>query len=462
VRGRQANILIIGAAALIVLGIVIWVHSLGGGISWQTNYDPKHDDPYDTYLLAELIASMHPEQEFIYGDSYLTKELIDSDRTEPVNYVFVGWSPSYLESEIDTLLQFAEMGNRVFIASNAPPYELVKYLAPGWQDNPEFRDSTVVASFKHPSLREQDQSFTFVRDHIPQTVEWNHFPEELLERREGRYDTLYRQEFLMEDEEYYEYDEYDSNLWVSVVDTVVFVPEVIQLGEVSGHLWPGKTKVNFIRMDYGKGAFYFHTNPIMFTNYFLLNEDHLAYTEHVISHLPPGDVYWDELSRHYKSSYTGDRGGGGINHSKGPLFFILDNPQLRWAFYIFLVLVVFYVLFRAKRRQRAIPVLEPNTNTSMEFIDTIGRLFFKAQDHRGLALSKMDLFLAFVRERYRIKTKRLDTEFTKLLAAKSQVTTADIDMIVNQYEVVRNAEDISEISLVYFHNRIEEFFKKCK
>ena len=61
-----------------------------------------------------------------------------------------------------------------------------------------------------------------------------------------------------------------------------------------------------------------------------------------------------------------------------------------------------------KRKQRIIPVLERNENTSFKFISTIGRLYFLQNDHKKLCQQKMKLFYAYIRDRYNINTTKVD------------------------------------------------------
>jgi hypothetical protein len=125
-------------------------------------------------------------------------------------------------------------------------------------------------------------------------------------------------------------------------------------------------------------------------------------------------------------------------------------------------MALLYLIFRAKRRQRVIPVLEKNANTSLEFIGTIGRLFFINNNHRQLAAQKMRLFLIFVRERYHLPTKELNEQFTKGLAVRSNVPEEHILKILNLNRNIDNSGFLSEDTLVDFHRLMERFYRQCK
>ena len=144
------------------------------------------------------------------------------------------------------------------------------------------------------------------------------------------------------------------------------------------------------------------------------------YVERVLSHIDKGPILWDIT---LESSESPGRNRG---FSNSPLKYILSQPPLAWGWYILLGMAVLYLIFRAKRRQRVIPVLEKNENTSLEFINTIGRLYFIQNNHRQLALEKMKLFLGFIREHYHLPTREINDAFKKQLIVKAKERTAAV------------------------------------
>jgi len=92
-----------------------------------------------------------------------------------------------------------------------------------------------------------------------------------------------------------------------------------------------------------------------------------------------------------------------------------------------------YVIFGAKRRQRKIPILETNRNTSLEFVETIGRLYFQQQDHKGIIKKQMHLFLAHLRQRYNLVIRDLDDKLIHRVAVRSKVDKEIINDIFVEY-----------------------------
>ncbi len=413
-------------AAILLLALLLYLFGGSGksNYSWREHYRPSSKDPYGTYLVRNLLETYHPGQHF----EVLTDSL--GGQLDSGNFVYVG-NQFWLDSlALDQLLRFVEQGNRAFIACPYLPSNLMDSLglnecevfndyasptpdAPNYID--QISDTAVIANLNHPALRDSAgylMDFQFLKK--PVQHEWSYL-----------------------NAEYF----CDSQ--------TVLAP----LGLLND------TYINFASASYGDGEIYLHTTPLAFTNLHLIDKRGLEYSSKAFSHLKNGPIYWDE--REY-NPFASTAGGGGGQQQESPLKYILSQPALAWAWYILLGMAVFYLIFRAKRRQRVIPVLEKNTNTSLEFISTIGRLFFIQNNHRQLAAQKMRLFLIFVRERYHLPTKELNEQFVKGLAIRSNLPEEHFNKIINLNRNIANSGFLSEATLIDFHQLMERFYRECK
>jgi len=125
-------------------------------------------------------------------------------------------------------------------------------------------------------------------------------------------------------------------------------------------------------------------------------------------------------------------------------------------------MALLYLIFRAKRRQRVIPVNEPVTNTSLEFIDTIGRLYFQKGNPRQLILQKMKYLQNFIKNRYGLNVQEWDAKFMDRLSQKSNVPRDLLERIDLMHRNVRSSRFSSDNTLISFHQMTEEFFKLKK
>ncbi|WAC03229.1 hypothetical protein N7U66_06550 [Lacinutrix neustonica] len=139
---------------------------------------------------------------------------------------------------------------------------------------------------------------------------------------------------------------------------------------------------NIIKHPFGDGEIILSTFPQAFTNYFILEEPNNEYTAGVLSYLNPSKQIY--LDNHYKR---------GKKISTSPLYVFFKAKQLKWAYYMSLIAVLFYVLFEGKRKQRAVPVVEPLQNQTLAFTRTIANMYYENGKHIDLAQHKIEHFL---------------------------------------------------------------------
>jgi hypothetical protein len=420
-------------AVLLVLALLFFLARgrEGASYSWKEHYKPESKDPYGTYLVRNLLESYYPGEGFeIVKDSL-------AERLDSGSYVYIGdrfWLDS---AALSQLLNFVDKGNQVFIACPYMPQILMDTIS-----------NLACGRMEYDSLEEDDYSRPSIDGdlyHVTDSVVTANFQHPSLADEKGY---QFRKLFLNQ-AQYYN--------WAFVPEEIFCLGQtsLTSLGQINGN------QTNFMSVAFGKGQLLLHTTPIAFTNLHLLDKRGLDYASKTFSHLKKGKIYWDERPYNPFANYA-DGGGGNHAQNESPLKYILSQPALAWAWYILLGMAVTYLIFRAKRRQRVIPVLEKNTNTSLEFIGTIGRLFFLQNNHRQLAAQKMRLFLIFVHERYHLPTKDLNEQFAKGLAIRSNVQEEHINKILNLNRNISNSAYLSEDTLVNFHRMMEKFYRECK
>ena len=210
-----------------------------------------------------------------------------------------------------------------------------------------------------------------------------------------------------------------------------------------------KGKVNFVRIDIGKGHLLLHAGPMAFTNYSILTGNNNRYIEQALSYLPKDAtaVYWDEY-------YKIGRGG-----PTTPLRVILSRPPLRAAYFLALASIILFIIFQSKRKQRIIPIQEKPRNATMDFVETVSRVYYNQQNHRNIALKKVTYLLDNIRSRYGLQTQNLDEIFEERLAHKSGVPLQQVRDLVSMVHRVRSNENILAPELMHFSRLIDEFNK---
>ena len=209
-------------------------------------------------------------------------------------------------------------------------------------------------------------------------------------------------------------------------------------------------ETNFVKYSFGKGALYILANPQLLCNYSLLNPDGAEYAARALSYLPPCKMLiWSELNTN------------GVVASS-PLSVILKYEALRWAYYLALASLVLFVIFEMKRRQRIIPVLEPLRNSSVEFVNVVGRVYYQQRNNSDISTKKISYFLEYVRSRYRLKTAVLNKELEDLLVARSGISQELIGKIFYCIQGIQNSRHVSDAMLIELNRLIEQFYHKAQ
>jgi hypothetical protein len=207
--------------------------------------------------------------------------------------------------------------------------------------------------------------------------------------------------------------------------------------------------LNFIVTQFGKGKIFIHCQPLAFTNFHLLYGNY-QYACNAFSQLPIKNTIWDQ---YYKP-------GKVINLS--PVRYILSEPALRSAYFLVLITILVYMLFGAKRKQRYIPIITPLQNTSLDFVKTVGQLYFRNQDHADIAKKKIIYFHEFLRTRYYIQSVNESEEMVRKLSLKTSMDQASIQKLLKMITTLEKSRVISTNDLIELNRTIEDFYDKCK
>lgn len=237
----------------------------------------------------------------------------------------------------------------------------------------------------------------------------------------------------------YYFDKGISGQYFSELDTV----KAIVLGQKQNN------NANLIQYKYGKGSLIILPNPQLLTNYGLLREDGADYAAKVFSYLPKAEtLLWDE-------NFSRKSG-----NDSSILRVLFKYEQLRWAYYIALFSLIVFVLYEIKRRQRIIPVLERPKNSSVEFVNVVGRVYYQQRNNRDIAEKKITYLLEYIRNKYRLKTIDLNQEFRDILINKSGATADIIDDILDQIKFIKAGQMVRDDQLIRLNKNIEEFYRQ--
>jgi len=201
-----------------------------------------------------------------------------------------------------------------------------------------------------------------------------------------------------------------------------------------------------LRYRQGQGELLLSSVPQAYTNYFMLQESLTQETTASLNLLPQRDLVWNE---YYHL---------GRMESTTPLRFVLSVAPLRWAVYLTATGLLLFILFESKRRQRAISVVQPPANTTLEFVETVGNLFMRGASHREMAKKKIIYFREYLLSHYRLQGEWQEESFRERVAHKSGKARQEVDKTFDLILDLQEKKNIPAEELIRLNQCIDTFY----
>ena len=193
------------------------------------------------------------------------------------------------------------------------------------------------------------------------------------------------------------------------------------------------------------------------------SESGKEYVETVLSYFSSSAILFDNYTH-----YAYDDGTMEIDHPENDfsrelnsLDFLLSNHALRWGYFIILAGVILFVIFTGKRQQKIMPTVSSNDNSSLEFTETIARLYLKQNQHNKLIVHMENIFKNKIKSRYYIASSEEEV-YVRRIAQKSGVEKSEIQDILNLFKGGANLTGVSDEYLVNLYKKLNNFYKKAK
>ncbi len=364
--------------------------------------------PFGAYVFRQLAEQSFIDNEIENNTKTFdkwTNDLLsfDGERTNNVYIILTPALYSY-KNEVQAMTDFVERGNTLFVAAN--------YFDPGFLETfslSQENDLTILSSPADFKIRDTRKTLADSNNFSSRNFSFTYYP------LQKKLDT-------------------DSSKKIEILGYNDF-----------GH-------PDMLRVKYGKGELIVMTNAAALSNYFLLTRDNYKYALAALSYMPVYNnaVIWDDFYR--RNSTPGSRPPEGQSMFSS----LLSIPQMRWAFWILIATLVIWFVSNLFRRQRVIPVKKPNTNSSIEFTQTIARLYFNKKDNRNIALKMIAYFQDYVRNKYYMNYTGVNEEFARTLAAKTGLPAEKTTSLVNSIYAVQHSNTTSDDSLLRLNNEIQE------
>ncbi|WP_127844146.1 DUF4350 domain-containing protein [Psychroflexus aestuariivivens] len=395
---KTKKILLYGVLALIAFTMFLEVIR-EEPIDWTPSYVSSDSRPLGSEIFFENLSEKAKQ---IINRSRPPFEEFNEGNIENGTYFFLNNYVNLSKEETDQIFDWVSQGNNVFFASAGIPQKILDTL----DLNITFHVSNSKITYK-PAFNLLNESLRLKTPKVS--------PEK------------------------YEY------LYFKKIDTL----ETIVLGVASvwddDQIESDSENINFIKIPWGDGQILIHLAPQVFTNYFMIGDENHEYVSRILNYIDLSEpIYWD---KYYKL------GKKGIS---SPLYYLLSNIYLKWAYYMILIASLFYIIFSGKRKQKPIKIIPPVSNKTYEFTQTIAGMHLEKKDHKEMANKIIKLFLEKIRHKYQLNTQELNIDFIKNLAHKTGIDFKVLKDVFQYISEIQNRNTISEEELKTLNNKISE------
>ena len=395
---RFQKILLLGF--LLLLAAMVYMEaSKPQPVNWFPSYLKSDKIPLGTNVLYQLMKDFFKEE---LEEVDLPPFEFIKQEAKSGSYFFVNNEVAFDDTELDSLLDWTSKGNTLFVSANFFGKNLLDTL------NLKMNTAVLITQLETEPL------VKLVNEKIPNSKTF-HIEKDSHVRYFSEIDTL-RHTVMGISDVYSETKEIDD------------------------------PKVNFIRVPMEKGTVYLHSQPEVFSNFFLLGEGNADYVAALLSYVNTGEtILWDN---YYKS-------GKPIDVS--PLRILMANKYFKWAYYFVLIGVLLFVIFEGKRKQRSIPIVKPLANKSYEYAQTIAGLYMDKKAYHAIAQKQIALFLEYIRTKLRVPTENQDKRFYAMVSERSGNTLEKTIELFALIDKTMKQDKTTKTELMALYKEIDRF-----
>lgn len=401
---KLRNIMLLGACML-------WVacrqnNTSADNLILRKTYSPTDKNPFGGFLAHALVDSTWSfigtaSNNQSFNRWYNQREENEGIGTNEV-YIIMAEAVEAYEQEATTLRRYIEKGNTVLIVTDRLSEVLTETL------NFQIKDERSSLSFLQ-RLRMAPTGVSLTDSLLP---------------------SQFRRSY-----EYFFFPMANRAVLTKKADTSVLVG----VGQ-------GQTE-NVWRLQIGRGQLIVAANASLASNYFLSQKSNYQLLQALMSYFPaePASITRDTF--YYKYPYRQPEDYSVFQA-------LLAIPPLRWAFWILVCMGILWVLSNLRRQQKMIPVLAPNVNSTVNFIQTIAQLYFNKQDHGNIARKISAHFTDHLRRNYYIQPLTDSRDWPAVLSRKTGMPLPDAQRTTELMQKAQAGEAFSASELLELHNLV--------
>ena len=337
--------------------------------NWHPSFSAKSTQPFGSQLFDSVLKATLPNGYQVTRQTLYQLEQADTTRRQTV--LVVADHLYNLENiDVKTMLRMAERGNKIIL------------VAHGFCSQVEDTMGVYVTTDWSSQSKQMGLTQHYKRDSL---ILWKRYGTPYWSRTFMLYPQLGSRHLL---------EDFDLDSIEGTSEEKVATPPKAVKRDYRVLAFSPKSDAWMMVVDFpiGKGHVFLASTPLLFTNYGILDDEGRDYVLRILNEAKDLPVV---RSTAYLS--TPD---DAVESS--PLRYFLTHKPLRWALYLTMLTCLAFLLFTARRRQRAVPVVKSPEDRSQEFVALIAGLYEQRRDWRDLTLKKFTYFAEELRRQLNI------------------------------------------------------------
>ena len=361
---------------------------------WTPTFSHYDEQPLGCALFDSLLSSSLPHG---YSLSKETFYQMEEDTVDKMGILVIANTLSMVKADVNALLKMAERGNKIMLVSNNYPKLLEDTL--GFYCT--YSHFNAAAFRKYASSIFRKDSIYWVADSVYSRQLYRCYPQ-FCNSSFRRYDSKVIRKLA------------EKDMTDAIGDALADSDSV----KVYSNYHP----LLAMARPWGEGEIILVSTPLLFTNYGVLDENNANYIFRLLSQM--GELPIVRSEGYMKAT---------AQVQQSPLRYLLAHQPLRWALYLTMITILLFMIFTAKRRQRAIPVVREPANKSLEFTELIGTLYFQKKDHVDLVRKKFAYLAEELRREIQVDIEEVadDKRSFERIARKTGMDAGEIAKFIH-------------------------------
>ncbi len=390
---------------------------------WRPTFDQKDKEPFGCYVFDDVLSSSVEHYQVVNKTFYQAEQ----DSLEGTrSFLIADRNLKFNETDLEYMYKLLYKGNKIMLCAEFFP-DILK-------DSLQFKMRRKYLSSIQDYIqnrKERDSLFFGTNSLNPEYI-YKTYPQ------------MHRSFFIIKNDT----EQHDT---IQINKNQQYRKE-LNCDSAKTLVWDKEQNPLAIQLFIGKGELFLVSTPLMFTNYGMLDKNNASYAFRLLSFMKDKPLFRIEAY------------GENTRKSATPLRYILSEKALRHALYTGLILLLLFMFFTAKRRQRIIPVLTSPANRALTFMKLISNLYYQKHDNGEMIKIKYTYFCSEVKHLTGIELydKNPDENTYSRLAERTAIEAAELRTLIKNIRLSVFSSEASDKQLKEYIDGMNDILQILK